>query len=154
MNPPSATAKLVMAIAGLAVCGAWVWVAVCTRSSLGFLTGHAVPFAKRTIWLTKILALIVGAGGVMGALSEIGLAWYFAAVPAVTVVFLALREKVEEVVIPRPPRTTASYLPAWESYRRLRRNVVYSYVWLAIGFAVTFAGTILVSRSEIGRAHV
>lgn len=148
MNPDSVIVKLVMAIAELAVCGVWVWVAVCTTSSLGFLTSHAVPFAKRTMWLTKILALIVGAGGVMGGFSQIGLAWYFAAVPAVTIVFFALREKVDEVVIPTPPRTKASYLPAWESYRRFRRNVVYSYVWLAIGFAVTFTGTILVSRSE------
>lgn len=78
------------------------------------------PFPKRTIRLVKILALIVGATGVMGALSEIGLAWYFAAVPAAAVVFLALKEKVEEVVILRPPSTRASYLPAWESYLRLR----------------------------------
>ena len=73
-----------------------------------------------------------------------GLAWYFAAVPAVTVVFFALREKVEEVVIPRPPRTKTSYLPAWENYRRLRRSVILSYV----GIAALFCGVVLASMLE------
>jgi hypothetical protein len=144
MDPHSGIVKLMTASAEIAVCGVWVWVAVCTTGSLGFLTSHTVPFTKRTIWLTKILALIVGAGGVMGALSEIGLAWYFAAVPAATVVFFALRENVEEVVIPTPPRTKASYLPAWENYRRLRRNVLLSYA----GIAALFVGVVLASTLE------
>ncbi len=145
MNPTdSAMEKIVRAVTELLVCGVWVWVAVSTSRSLRFLASNTIPFSKRTIWLVKILALIVGAGGLMGAFSEIGLAWYFAAVPAVAVVFLALREKVEEVVILRPLRTGASYLPAWESYRRLRRNVLLSYA----GIVVLFVGVILAGVFE------
>jgi hypothetical protein len=136
--------KFGRAVMELLVCGVWVWVAIETSRSLRSLTSNTIPISKRTIWLVKILALIVGAGGVMGALFEIGLAWYFAAVPAVAVVVFALREKVEEVVISRPPRTTASYLPAWESYRRLRRNVFLSYA----GIAVSFVGVVLASMFE------
>jgi hypothetical protein len=140
MNAPDdAMEKIMPAVAGLLVSAVWVWVAVSTTSALRSLTGRKVPFPKRTIWLLKILALIVGAGGVMGAFAELGVSWYFAALPAGAVVLLALREKVEGIVIPKPTPTGASFLPAWEGYRRLRRNVLVGYA----GVASAFGGAVL-----------
>jgi hypothetical protein len=138
--PDDAMEKIMPAIAGLLVSAVWVWVAVRTTNALRSLTGRKVPFPRRTIWLVKVLALIVGAGGVMGAFVELGLSWYFAALLAGAVVFLALRETVEEIVIPKPPPTGASFLPAWEGYRRLRRNVLVGYA----GVASAFGGAVLV----------
>jgi hypothetical protein len=37
--------------------------AVRTQHCLKIITVHSIPFAKRTIWLLKTLALIVGVGG-------------------------------------------------------------------------------------------
>src|ERR1700747_3147711 len=140
MNPVhSATGNLMTAIAELAVCAVWVWVAVGTTRSLRFLTSNAIPFSKRTIWLLKILALIVGAGGVMGSFDELGLSWYLAALPAGAWVFFALTDRVNEIVVPQPRHTKTSYRPVWESYRRLRRNVLLSYA----GVAIAFVGAIL-----------
>jgi hypothetical protein len=38
---------------------------------------------KRTVWLIKILALIVGGGNVAGILADVGIPWFLAIVPEV-----------------------------------------------------------------------
>lgn len=134
--------KLPAILVALLVYPLWIWLAVRTVDCLRFVTGHAVPFAKRTIWLVKILALIVGAGGVFGLALGLGLLWYFAVLPAGVVVLFALLEKTRNIVIPPPQQSPAAYHTAWEEYRRLRVNVWRS--WFAAG--IVFVTGIFISR--------
>jgi hypothetical protein len=126
-------------IAGVLVCPPWVWFAVRTQNCLRTITRRTVPFPTRTIWLLKILAIIVGAGNVGGVLSDVGLPWPFAVVAAGAVVFVALRENVTDIVPAPPPQTVPAYQPSWQEYRRLRKNAkcsLIAFVVLPVGFAI------------------
>ena len=138
--PPvgSRAEKLIMLFAELAVCGIWVWLAIWTTRGLRVITRNTAPFTKRTIWFTKILAVVVGAGGVLGTFTDLGLPWYLSALPAAAVVFFALRERVENIVVPTPPQSEAAYRASWDQYRHFR--TIASWSW--IGFGVAFAGAI------------
>jgi len=68
----SSPQKWLPAIASLVVLPPWIWLAVRTKNCLQVITVHSIPFPKRTIWLIKILALIIGAGGVFGVTTELG----------------------------------------------------------------------------------
>jgi hypothetical protein len=70
-----------------------------------------MPFPKRTIWLIKILAQIVGAGGVFEVLADLTSPWYFAVESAGSVIFLGLKENVQEVVPSKRGRKTWTRVP-------------------------------------------
>lgn len=126
--------KWLPTIAPLIVLPPWIWLAVRTKNCLQVITVHSVPFPKRTIWLIKMLALIIGAGGVFGATTELGTPWFLAIVPAGTVVFFALRERVEEVIPPKPVQDAFVYRSSWEEYRKLRTAYLRSCVWPGAAF--------------------
>ncbi len=111
-----------LALAGLVVFPAWIWVAVRTKSALDVVSRRVIPYSARTIWLVKVLAIIIAAGSVAGVLSEIGLPWFVALIPAAAVAVIALRDKVEAVVPPRPPQNVENYRSSWEEYGRLRKG--------------------------------
>jgi len=90
---------------------------------------HSIPFAKRTIWLTKMLALIIGAGGVFGAAIELDMPWFLAILPSGTVIFFALREQVHEFVPPKPVQDASVYQSSWQQYRHLRSIYMRSWGW-------------------------
>jgi hypothetical protein len=69
--------KWLVTIASLIVLPPWVWLAVRTKNCLQVITVRSIPFPKRTIWLIKILALIIGAGGVFGVTTELGMSGLF-----------------------------------------------------------------------------
>jgi hypothetical protein len=121
-------------IAGVVVCPPWVWFAVRTQNCLRTITRRTVPFPARTIWLLKVLGIIVGAGNVGGVLSAIGLPWPLALVGAGAVVFVALRERVTDIVPARPPQTVPAYQSSWQEYRCLRKNARYSLIAVGISF--------------------
>ncbi|HSY59350.1 MAG TPA: hypothetical protein VK795_07310 [Terriglobales bacterium] len=148
MSPLDSPAeKLIVLGVELAIFAIWVWMAVWTMRGLRVITRNTVPFPKRTIWLTKILAVIVGAGGVIGALSELGLPWYIAILPAGALVFIAFREKVEDIVVSTPPQNEAAYRASWEEYKRLR--TVFSWSWIVLGAAFITALLATVFRSSM-----
>jgi hypothetical protein len=134
-------------LAGLFVCPPWVWLAVRTDQCFRIITGHSIPFRRQTIWLIKILALIVGAGNVAGVLIGIGTPWFVASFPAAIVIFFALRDKVSEIVPPKPPQDPYAYESAWEEYDRLRASFRHS--WLGfIGVSVTIALVALAAEQQ------
>jgi len=96
---------LLALIAPLIVLPPWIWMAVRTQHCLQIITVHSIPFAKRTIWLLKTLALIVGVGGLFGATVQVGMPWLLAILPGGITVFFALKESVQEVVPPKPSKT-------------------------------------------------
>ena len=134
--------KAVMLIGGGIVCAVFICFSIRTVSSLRVVTGGRIPFSKRTIWLWKVLASIVGAGGIAGVVSDLGFPWLLAAIPAIAVIIVALRERVESIEVPKPGENAESYLSAWERNRNLRKYVVYGYsaiiaeVFCAFGFGV------------------
>jgi hypothetical protein len=140
---PDSSSRWGPIIAGVVVCPPWVWLAVRTQNCLRTITRRTVPFPTRTIWLLKILAIIVGAGNVGGVLSAVGLPWPFAVVAAGAVVFVALRENVTDIVPATPTQTVSAYQTSWQEYRRLRKNAKYSLIALGISFValVVVVGT-------------
>src|SRR5271156_1173073 len=126
--------KWLSAIGFLLVIPPWVWMAVRTTASLQFVTAHKTPFPTRTIRLMKVLALIVGAGGVFGAAIELGMQWYLAFLPAGTVVFFSLKENVREIVPPKPVQDAAAYQSTWKQYRTLRSAYAQSLIWFGVAF--------------------
>jgi hypothetical protein len=127
--------------APLIVLPPWVWLAVRTKHCLEILTGRTIPIPSRTIWLTKVLALIIGGGGVLAVAVGVGIPWIFATFLGATVVFFALKERVQSAVPPKPTQNAAAYKAAWQSYWRLRRDFARSWVW----FGVSGLGLILVT---------
>jgi len=121
-------------IASLVVLPPWIWLAVRTKNCLQVITARSIPFPKRTIWLTKMLALIIGAGGLFGATTGLGMPWFLAVVPAGTVVFFALRERVEEVIPPKPVQDSLASRSSWDQYRELRTAYLRSCVWPGVAF--------------------
>ena len=108
--------------------------AVRTQHCLQIITVHSIPFAKRTIWLLKTLALIVGVGGLFGATVQVGMPWLLAILPGGIIVFFALKESVQEVVPPKPSQDAAAYRTSWETYRTLRRDFLRSWRWFGASF--------------------
>lgn len=142
--------KMAPLIAALVVCPPWVRLAVRTKQCLRVITGQSIPFSKRTVWLIKILALIIGAGNVAGILMELGTPWLVAIVPAGVIVFFSLREDVQEIVPPKPLQDPAAYQSAWREYRRLRG----AYRRSGLGFAAAFVLVIvaLIVSEKLGRS--
>ena len=129
--------KWLPAIASLIVLPPWIWLAVRTGHCLQAITMHSIPFAKRTIWLTKMLALIIGAGGVFGVAIELNMPWFLAILPSGTVVFFALREQVRELVPPKPVQDASVYQSSWQQYRHLRSLYMPSWGWFgAVGLSM------------------
>ena len=122
--------ELARALGDIAVCSLWVWMAVRTAHCLQVISSRTIPYTRRTVWLIKILALIVGAGGVAGALADLGTPWFFAIIPAVIIVAFSFSENVVEVVPPKPMQDPAAHQSAWEQYWLLRR----AYHRSALGF--------------------
>jgi hypothetical protein len=146
--------KWLPTIAALVVLPPWIWLAVRTKNCLQVITARTIPFPKRTIWLTKILALIIGAGGVFGAATEFGMPWFLAIVPSATVIFFALRERVEDVVPLKPVQDVSAYRSSWEQYRELRTAYWRSCIWqgaaiLCLILTIALAGK-LPNAVEIG----
>jgi len=103
--------------------------AVRTQHCLQIITVHSIPFAKRAIWLVKALALIVGVGGLFGAVLQAGMPWLLAILPGGIIVFVALKESVQGVVPPKPSQDAAAYQSSWETYRTLRSDFLRSWRW-------------------------
>jgi hypothetical protein len=115
--------------APLLVLPLWIWLAVRTKHCLQVISTRSIPYPRRTIWLIKILALIVGAGGVVGAVAQLGIPWLLAVLPAGVVVFFALRENVQAIIPPKPNQDASAYQSSWRQYRHLRRDYVRSWRW-------------------------
>ena len=126
--------KLLPTIASFVVLPLWLWLAVRTKNCLQVITLHTIPFPKRTIWLTKILALIIGAGGVLGATTELGMPWFLASLLSGIVIFLAFRESVQEVIPRKPVQDASAYQSAWKQYRDLRSAYMRSWTWFGTSF--------------------
>jgi hypothetical protein len=116
--------------AAVLVQGPWIWLAVRTGHCLQVISTRTIPYPRRTIWLIKILALIVGAGGVAGSAAQLGVPWFLAILPAGIVVFFALRDNVQEIIPPKPNQDPSVYPSSWERYRYLRRDYMPSWGWL------------------------
>jgi hypothetical protein len=112
----------------------WVWLSVRTTRCLRVITRGTIPYSKRTVWLIKILALIVGAGGVAGALVDFGAPWFLVIVPAGIIFFFSVTEDVSEVVPPKPIQDPSAYQSAWREYWQLRRAYNRSCVGLRLRF--------------------
>jgi len=125
---------LLALIAPLIVLPPWIWMAVRTQHCLQIITVHSIPFAKRTIWLLKTLALIVGVGGLFGAVVQVGMPWLLAILPGGIIVFFALKESVQRIVPPKPSQDAAAYQTSWETYRTLRRDFLRSWRWFGASF--------------------
>jgi hypothetical protein len=123
--------RMLPLLAAVLVLPPWVWVAVRTKQSLEIITAHSIPHSKRTVWLVKILALIVGAGGVTGAAAQLGMPWFLAIALGALVVFFSLKESVEQIVPPKPSQDEATYQSSWQTYRRLRSDFARSCKWFA-----------------------
>jgi hypothetical protein len=121
-------------IASVVVLPPWIWLAVRTKNCLQIITVRSIPFPKRTIWLIKVLALIIGAGGVFGAATKLGMPWFLAIVSSAAVIFFAVRERVEEVIPPKPVQDASAYRSSWEQYRKLRSAYVRSSIWPGAAF--------------------
>ncbi len=119
----------------------WIWLALRTRQCLEIISRRTIPYTKRTIWLTKTLALIVGAAGVAGAAATAGIPWFLALLPAGILVVFALRENVKEIVPPKPNQDESVIRSSWEQYRRLRRDYIRSCIWF--GCAVVLLAFLL-----------
>ncbi len=117
-------------IGPLIVLPPWIWMAVRTQHCLQVITVHSIPFTKRTIWLMKTLALIVGVGGLFGVVVQVGLPWLLAILPGGVIVFFALKESVQEVVPPKPSQDAAAYQSSWETYSSLRSDFLRSWRWV------------------------
>jgi len=132
MSPVGFSQKWPDLLASLLVVPPWVWLAVRTKDFLGFLTGHSVPFSKRAIWLLKLLALVVGAGGLAGALNDLGLPWYLALLPAGIIVWIALTNRVERLDPPVPPQDASAQQLSWNEYWKLRSACALSLKWVGV----------------------
>lgn len=108
------------ALGGLVVSAVWSCMALQTTRCLRLITRGTIPYRKRTIWLMKILALIVGAGGVAAVLFDLGAPWFLAIVPAGIIVYFSLAENVAEVIPTKPVQDAVAYWSAWRENRRLR----------------------------------
>jgi hypothetical protein len=130
-------------IVSLVVLPPWIWLAVRTKNCLQAITLHSIPYPRRTIWLIKMLALIIGAGGVLGVTTEMGMPWFLAVVPSAGVVFFALGDRVQEIVPPKPVQHVSAYQASWQQYRRLRTTYMRSCRW----FGATGLVLILIAAS-------
>jgi hypothetical protein len=128
--------KWLPAIAAVLIYPLWIWLAVSTKHCLQVISRHAIPYSKRTIWLIKIIALIIGAGGVLGVASTFGLPWFLAVLPAGFIVYFALKENVQDVIPPRPAQDGAAYQQAWSKYWRLRSVSQRSWRWFGAAFVM------------------
>jgi hypothetical protein len=116
-------------ISGVVVLPLWTWLAVSTQQCLRVITSRTIPFSRRKIWLVKVFALVIPAGGVFGLASDLGAPLYFALFPALVIVIFGFREKVQGVIPPKPPQGEADYQIAWKEYRRLRKATMLSWMW-------------------------
>jgi hypothetical protein len=132
-------------IPGFIVVSVWIWVAVRTTGALQVISGGTIPFSKREIWLLKILALIVGAGGAMSLTEEFGAPWFLAIVPGGAIVFFSVMEKVAAVVPLKPSQDASTYRIAWQEYHRLRETYMRSLRWFGVIFLVPLAVEVLAS---------
>ena len=131
--------------ATLLICPPWIWLAVRTKQFLQAITRHSIPFSKRTIWLIKILALIIGAGNVFGILLDLGASWLVAILPACIIIALSLRENVSQVTHVKLVQGTSSYESHWADYRRLRSAYKLSVLILLGIFVSLMLATIVVN---------
>ena len=127
------------ALSGLVVSAVWSSMALQTTRCLRLITRGTIPYSRRTIWLIKILAIIVGAGGVAGVMVNLGAPWFLAIIPAAIIAYFSLTEKVVEVVPAKPLQDPAAYQSAWREYRRLRLANRRS----SIGFALSILAIVL-----------
>lgn len=133
-------------IAFLVVCLLWISLAVRSEQCLRFISRSAIPYTRRTIWLLKILALIIGAGGIVGLAVSLGTPWFLAVLPGGIVVFFALRENVQDVVPLKPPQDVASYQLAWQEYSRLRNFYMRSWIWFGTTFGILVLAVMVSSK--------
>jgi hypothetical protein len=139
--------KWLPTIASLIVLPPWVWLAVRTKNCLRVITVRSIPFPKRTIWLIKILALIIGAGGVFGATTELGMSWLLATLLSGIVIFFALRDSVQDISPPKPVQDASAYQASWKQYRHLRSAYMRSWIWFGVALLTLILITTLANRA-------
>jgi len=127
---------LLRVVGPLIVLPPWIWMAVRTRHCLQVITMRSIPFPKRTVWLIKVVAVIVGIGGIVGAIIQIGVPWFIAILPAGVAVFFALKEDVEAVVPPKPHQDATVHQSSWQEYSRLRRDYIRSWKWFVASLLI------------------
>ena len=135
-SPPQ---KWPSAIGYCLVLPAWIWMAVRTKDCLRFVTGHRIPFPVRTIWLMKWFALILGAGGVAAAATDLGMPWYLALLPSAIVLLVALKEEIREIIPAKPDQGMAAYRSSWKQYWKLRSAYKRSLLWASGAFLFTIS---------------
>jgi hypothetical protein len=133
----SSPQKWMAAIASLLVIPPWIWMAVRTKNCLQFVTAGRIPFPKRTIWLMKVLALVVAAGGASAASADLGMPWILALLPGSIIIFFTLRENVEEIIPSKPAQDPAAYHSSWKRYWMLRSAYTQSLRWVGAAFLFT-----------------
>lgn len=114
----------------------WIWMAVRTRHCLQVITMRSIPLPKRTVWLVKVLAVIVGIGGIFGAIIQVGVPWFIAMLPAGVALLFALKEDVEAVIPPKPDQHVAVYQSSWQEYWRLRKDYMRSWRWFVASLLI------------------
>jgi len=139
--------KWLATIASLIVLPPWVWLAVRTKDCSQVITVRSIPFPRRTIWLIKILALIIGAGGVFGATTELGMSWLFGSVLSGIVIFFALRDTVQDISPSKPVQDASAYQAAWKQYRHLRSTYMRSWIWFGVAFLTLILITAFANRA-------
>ncbi len=141
------TLPKVLIIPASMVVSVWIWVAVRTKGALQIISGRVIPYSRRTMWLLKILALIVGGGGAMSLARELGAPWLLGIAPAGVILFFSLREKVAEIVPPRPLQDASTHQTAWQEYDCLRGAYLRSLRWFGVAF-LTLILALILSWSE------
>jgi len=139
---------LLVLIGPLIVLPPWIWMTVRTRHCLQIVTAHTIPIARRTIWLVKTLALLVGVGGLFGVVVQVGLPWLLAILPGGIIVFFALKESVQEVVPPKPSQDAAAYQSSWENYRTLRCDFLRSWRWVGASSLMLILAAVFADKMQ------
>src|SRR5262245_21926428 len=134
-------------IPALVVVSVWIWASVRTKGALRVISRGVIPYSRRAVWLLKILALIVGGGGVVSLAQELGAPWFLAIALVGVILFFSLKEKVADVVPPRPLQDACTYQMAWREYDRLREAYMRSLRWFAVAL-VTLILVLILSWSE------
>ncbi len=118
------TRDLIFDFAAILVCAAWTWLSVRTTSCLRTITRGTARYTRRTVWLIKLVAIIVACSNIVGVAMSFGLHWLLSGLLGGVLVLFALTDKAAELTPPRPPQIASAYAQSWQEYSRLRRNIV------------------------------
>jgi hypothetical protein len=95
---------LLALIVPLIVLPPWIWMAVRTQHCLQIITVHSIPFTKRTVWLVKTLALIVGRRRALRSWSKLAFRGFSLLCREDHRIFRAQRERTRSCATQAQPR--------------------------------------------------